>query len=96
MATSLEELEQQVAQSGLTHAGMLDFFRLLPTSDPTAILPTFTAWVDQLREAGVEVEEDWYDRAVSEFKTHGRLQNEFLLQAPPAPIVLLGDDDTYE
>lgn len=93
MTQTLVELEQEVANQGLTHELMLTFFRMIPTNDPVAILPTFTTWVTQLETAGVTTDTVWFDRMVSDFTTHGRLTHETLIQADVAPVVQLGMDD---
>lgn len=90
---TLESVEQLVAEQGLTHSNMLAFFRLIPTNDGSAILPTFTHWVEQLHQAGVLVDETWYERMVVDYTAHGRLTAETLLQAPPASDIKLGADD---
>ena len=90
---SLPALESKIAVDGLTHAYMLDFFRLFNTSASDAVLPTFEVWVAQLRTAGVAIEEIWYERMVSDWTNHGRLTHETLLQAPEIPVINIGEDN---
>ena len=92
----LPALESEIASDGLTHAHMLDFFRLFNTSASDTILPTFDYWVAQLREAGVTVEEDWYNRISNDLVMHGRISHETLIQAEPMKIIQIGDDQDVD
>lgn len=89
---NLSDLESKVAVDGLTHEHMLDFFRIMPTSASDAILPTFETWTDNLRDAGVEIDEDWYNRMIADWMAHGRLSYETLILAPPLNIIQIGQD----
>ena len=89
---TLSELENHVAEDGLTHEHMCDFFRLLNSSASVHILPTFIHWTETLRTAGVVIEEDWYNRMVKDFTEHGRLTVETLLQAPVQELIEIGAD----
>jgi len=71
---------------------MLEFFKLIPTNDSTAILPTYAVWVQHFRDLGVAVDEVWYERMVTDYTLHGRLTAETLISADPAPVVEIGDD----
>jgi len=90
---NLPALESKIANDGLTHEYMVEFFRLHNTSASDAIFPTFEYWVAQLREAGVVIDEDWYNRMVDDWTTHGRLMPETLIKAAQQEVIQIGDDN---
>lgn len=86
---SLTELETQVAQNGLNREEVLEFFKLLPTSDVNATRAMFFDWVESLSQAGIDVDMDFIDRVDHDLLKHGRLTHETIIGAPHAVYVSL-------
>ena len=89
MTNTLSEIEDQVGESGLNREQVLDFVRLLPSSDVLVVREMLDAWVSQLHEAGVEVDTRYIKRIASDFELHGRLLPDTIAGLPAQPVKTL-------
>lgn len=79
---TIQELETQVAQNGLNLEELLEFFKLLPTSDVNATRAMLFEWIDGLTQAGIVVNPEFLTRVDHDLLKHGRLTAEFIMGAP--------------
>lgn len=73
MTVQLSDIEDEIGETGLNREQVLDFVRLLPSSDVRVVKPMIEAWSGQMRDAGVEVDEKFITRVLADFEEHGRL-----------------------
>lgn len=89
MTTTLADIEDQVGETGVVNQTLIDFVRLLPTNDAATIKQMVEGWVEQMRDAGVEVDEKQVARVISDYEQYGRLMPETIIGAPAREIATL-------
>lgn len=83
MAKRLSDIEVDLPETGLGREKLLDFVRLLPSSDVMVVTPMLEKWVTQMRELKIEVQEEWVARIMDDLETQHRIQPETIQGLEP-------------
>jgi hypothetical protein len=89
MSPTLVEIEDVIGETGVTREQVLNFVRLIPSSDLNVIKPMIETWIGEMRATGVEVDEKYVARMLHDFEVHGRLLPDTIDGLPAARVPTL-------
>lgn len=88
MGNTLADIEIDLPLNGLGLESVLDFVRLLPTSDPLVVKEMIQGFVERNREF-TSVDDTILNRIYNDLDIHGRIQPETIQGLPPRPNISL-------